>query len=115
MSPCSQAGNQLELLAAAGGSRMSSKIILMGQGRASSMAVAPYPALDRFYFSPLKLYEYLAMGKAVVASAIGQVCEVIDDGINGLLTRPGDAGDLAEKLERLYRDPELRQRSIADH
>ena len=73
------------------------------------VAVAPYPALDRFYFSPLKLYEYLAMGKAVVASAIGQVCEVIDDGINGLLTRPGDADDLAEKLERLYRDPELRQ------
>ena len=74
------------------------------------VTVAPYPALDNFYFSPLKLYEYLAVGKAIVASDIGQIREAIDNGVTGLLVRPGDPVDLAEKLEQLYRDPELRQR-----
>src|SRR5438132_8116723 len=35
--------------------------------RSMDVAVAPYPLLDDFYFSPLKLFEYLAVGKPVVA------------------------------------------------
>ena len=35
-------------------------------------AVAPYPNLGHFYFSPLKVYEYMAAGRAVVASRIGR-------------------------------------------
>lgn len=74
------------------------------------VAVAPYPALDHFYFSPLKVFEYLAAGCACVASRIGQIEEIIEDGRNGLLFPPGDATALAEALNRLRLEPELRQR-----
>ena len=73
-------------------------------------AVAPYPPLEDFYFSPLKLFEYLALGRPVVASAIGQITEVIEHGRNGLLVPPGDALALADALERLYLDLPLRKR-----
>ena len=36
------------------------------------VAVAPYPVLEHFYFSPLKLFEYMAAGRACIASRIGQ-------------------------------------------
>ena len=60
------------------------------------IAVAPYPSLPGFYFSPLKIFEYMAAGLAVVASCIGQNAKVIEHGKNGILTRPGDIGDLVE-------------------
>lgn len=65
------------------------------------VAVAPYPFLEDFYFSPLKLFEYMAIGKPVVGSRIGQVEEVIQDGTTGLLVKPGDPNDLVEKIESL--------------
>ena len=70
------------------------------------VATAPYPASENSYFSPLKLYEYLAVGRPVVASAIGQAGEVIRDGINGILTPPGDARALADALLALRADRE---------
>lgn len=69
------------------------------------VATAPYPPSENSYFSPLKLYEYLAVGRPVVASAIGQTADVIADGVNGLLTPPGDAAALAEALLALRADP----------
>ena len=74
------------------------------------VAVAPYPPLPHFYFSPLKIYEYMAAGLAVIASRSGQIPQLLEDGLSGLLYRPGDAGELAAALERLRRDPELRRR-----
>lgn len=71
------------------------------------VAVAPYPRLDQFYFSPLKVYEYMAAGLPVVASAIGQIPEVIDQEQNGLLYPPGDTRALASALLRLRNDPLL--------
>jgi glycosyltransferase involved in cell wall biosynthesis len=73
-------------------------------------AVAPYPQATGFYFSPLKVYEYLAAGRAVVASRVGQLETVIRHEVNGLLCPPGDAGALAAALERLRREPALRAR-----
>ena len=58
-------------------------------------AVAPYPQLDGFAFSPLKLFEYLAAGVPVVASDIGQVREVLEHGRLGALVPPGDDAALA--------------------
>ena len=69
------------------------------------LAVAPYPDLPHFYFSPLKLYEYLAAGVPVVASRVGQVAEVIDDGRTGVLCRPGDAVALARAIAGLRACP----------
>ena len=70
------------------------------------------PSTDgsEFFGSPTKLFEYLAMGKGIVASRLGQVGEVIIDGENGLLVEPGDADGLARAIERLAVDGELRSR-----
>jgi glycosyltransferase involved in cell wall biosynthesis len=44
-----------------------------------------------------------------VASAAGQIAEVIQDGHNGLLVRPGDVGELAQAIVTLLDDPAGRQ------
>jgi len=73
-------------------------------------AVAPYPARDDLYFSPLKVYEYMAMGLPVVASRLGQLEEALTDGVDALLCPPGDADAFAAALARPLRDPALRTR-----
>ncbi|MBD2567903.1 glycosyltransferase [Anabaena lutea] len=75
---------------------------------AMDVAVAPYPAQADFYFSPLKVYEYMAAGLPVVASKIGQLVDLIEPVVNGILCPPGDAIALAEALEKLWRSPQLR-------
>lgn len=74
------------------------------------VAIAPYPPLSAFYFSPLKVYEYMAAGRPVIASRIGQLANLIEDGVNGLLCPAGDPVALAAALDRLRREPELRAR-----
>jgi glycosyltransferase involved in cell wall biosynthesis len=74
------------------------------------VAVAPYPLATNSYFSPLKVYEYMAAGLAVIASEVGQLQELIDDGINGLLCPQENSCVLAEKLQYLKANPELRLR-----
>jgi glycosyltransferase involved in cell wall biosynthesis len=53
------------------------------------------------------LLEYMAAGRAVVATAVGAAPELIADGRHGLLVPPGDAAALAEAIARLLREPEL--------
>lgn len=74
------------------------------------IATAPYPRLDRFYFSPLKVYEYMAAGLPVVASRMGQLERVVEHGVNGLLVEPGDTSALAAALATLADHPGLRRR-----
>ncbi len=76
---------------------------------AMDVAVAPYPALEDFYYSPLKLYEYMAAGRAVVASKIGQVGETVTDGLTGLLYQPNDVEGLLRCLRRLRSNEEFKQ------
>lgn len=71
------------------------------------IAVAPYPPGDH-YFSPLKVYEYLAAGLPVVSSAIGTLPEVLQDGRAGLLVTPGDVTELSTALATLVTDPDRR-------
>lgn len=74
------------------------------------IAVAPYPEMESFYFSPLKLYEYMAAGKAIVASAVGQIEEVIEHEVTGLLSEPDSSESLLDALRSLVIDPGLRRR-----
>ena len=76
----------------------------------ADVAVAPYPDLDDFYFSPLKVVEYQAAGLPVVASRIGHITRQIEDGKTGLLVDPADEADLVRAIVRLHEDPELRRR-----
>lgn len=77
------------------------------------VATAPYPASDAHYFSPLKLYEYLAMGIPVVASDIGQTSELLAGSDAACLLPPGDSDALARALAGLAAVPE-RRRVMAD-
>lgn len=74
------------------------------------VGVAPYPEIDGFYFSPMKVYEYMAAGLPVVASEVGQLRQLIVDEVDGLLCPPGDSAALEEALLCLQRDPSLRLR-----
>ena len=48
---------------------------------------------------PRVVLEYMAMGKPIVATAVGGVGEVIEDGVSGLLIETGHVGDLVEKAK----------------
>jgi glycosyltransferase involved in cell wall biosynthesis len=77
---------------------------------AMDAGVAPYLQVPDFYFSPLKLYEYMAAGLAVVASDAGEIAGLVRHEQTGLLCPPGDAVALAGTLLRLARDPGARAR-----
>ena len=76
---------------------------------AMDVAVAPFRRMEQFYFSPLKLFEYMAAGRCVVASRLGQIEEVVTDGENGVLCDPDDVASLADAMLELRRDPDRRQ------
>jgi glycosyltransferase involved in cell wall biosynthesis len=78
---------------------------------AADVVAAPYPKLKHeMWFSPLKLYEYMAAGKAIVATRCGQIPDVIQDGSTGLLVEPGDTAGFAHALCQLIADSDLRRR-----
>jgi glycosyltransferase involved in cell wall biosynthesis len=54
--------------------------------------------------TPLKLFEYMAAGKAIVATALNRAAEVIQDGYNGLLVEAGDANGFAAAMLALLDD-----------
>jgi glycosyltransferase involved in cell wall biosynthesis len=76
--------------------------------RGMDVAVAPYPALKGFYFSPLKVTEYLAAGLPTVASRVGPLPELLDLGRAGVLVPPGDPVALAAAIRALRADPARR-------
>ena len=75
------------------------------------VGLAPYSKPEHaFYFSPLKLFEYMSCGIPVVAAALGQIAEIVRDGETGLLYPPGDVDALIGACDRLLAEPALRQR-----
>lgn len=81
---------------------------------ASHIGVAPFdlgahkPLALGFYWSPLKMFEYMAVGLPVVAPAVARIPALITHDREGLLYDPADADGLAAALERLV-DPARRQ------
>ena len=74
---------------------------------AMDIAVAPYIPSENFYYSPIKIFEYMAMGKPVGGGRIGQVEEVIADGETGVLFEPGNIAALQAALAQLANDSPL--------
>jgi glycosyltransferase involved in cell wall biosynthesis len=78
---------------------------------ACDVLVSPHLGFEdgtKFFGSPTKLFEYMAMGKPIIASDLEQIGKIIIDGVNGLKFNPGDANKLSELILKLYFEPELR-------
>lgn len=73
------------------------------------IAVAPYPHLDPFYFSPLKILEYMASGRAIVATRIGQIPDLVRHDRTALLVEPGDVEGWVKAVCSLAGDPGRRK------
>ena len=56
---------------------------------------------------PVSIQEAFQAGPVVIASRIGGIPEMVQDGINGLLVEAGDESGIADAIERLRRSPEL--------
>ena len=59
--------------------------------------------------SPVSLIEAMAAGRAVVATRVGGVPDLVDDGVTGVLVPSGDAASLAQAIAVLLADPERRR------
>ena len=80
---------------------------------AMDILAAPHvenPDGTRFFGSPTKLFEYMAMGRGIVASRLEQIGDVLEDGATALLVPPGDEAALSGALVRLVDDAALRRR-----
>ena len=73
----------------------------------------PYTAHYATATSPLKLFEYMASGRAIVASDLPGWSDVVCDGESALLVPPDDADALADAIQSLHDDPALRARLAA--
>jgi len=79
---------------------------------ACDILVAPHvPLVDNseFFGSPTKIFEYMAMGKGIVASRLGQIGEVLVDGETALLVEPGNVDALREAIGKLIGNGEMRR------
>jgi glycosyltransferase involved in cell wall biosynthesis len=75
---------------------------------AMDVALTPYRRVEVFYNSSMKLVEYMAMGRAIVAPRMGEIPDLIKDGENGLLYSPDDHDEMAQKILALLKSPALR-------
>lgn len=79
----------------------------------SLIEIAPFPRKPQLVtemVSPMKPLEAMAMQKAVAASSVAALAEMIRDGETGLIFEKGNPGALADVLQRLIEDPELREK-----
>lgn len=80
---------------------------------ACDILLSPHVPLEDgsdFFGSPTKLFEYMAMGKGIVASRLGQIADVLVDEETALLVEPGNVAALSRAILRFADSPELRAR-----
>ena len=75
----------------------------------STMLVLPNPAsaISTHFTSPLKLFEYMASGRPIIASDLPAIREVLRDGENALLVEAGNAEAIARAIRTLAGDSQL--------
>lgn len=79
---------------------------------ACDVLVSPHVPLEggaEFFGSPTKLFEYMAMGKAIVASRLGQIGEVLKHEETALLVSPGNSQELSAAIIRFAESRSLRE------
>lgn len=85
---------------------------------ASDVLVMPYTSgmtikggtMAQDFTSPIKLFEYMASKRPIVATALPSVSEMLRDGVNALLVRPDSADELYAGIERVLGDKALAER-----
>jgi glycosyltransferase involved in cell wall biosynthesis len=72
----------------------------------ANVLVLPNPAttISTHFTSPLKLFEYMAAGRPIVASDLPAIREILRDGEHAILVPAGDAGAMASAITRLLAD-----------
>ncbi len=105
-------------------SGVSDRVIFTGQVSYSDISkyagkcdvfVAPFPENKHynFYMSPLKIFEYMASKRPIIATDLPSLREILTDGENSLLVPPNDVRALAEAIVKLKENPEISNK-IAD-
>jgi len=79
--------------------------------KASDILLMPHPKniFYSYYVSPLKMFEYMASKRPIVGSKLPAVEEILTDGKNALLGRPGDPGSIAKLIRTLLLNHSLRE------
>jgi glycosyltransferase involved in cell wall biosynthesis len=93
--------------------RLEKIVTLVGQRKDVPQILSAVDILlmpSRWEGLPIALLEGMSLGKAVLATAVGGIPEVIQDGINGLLAESGNEENLELKLRKLISDETLRKR-----
>jgi glycosyltransferase involved in cell wall biosynthesis len=101
----------------AGERGLSDRVTITGRVRHQDMPlylaaidVAVAAADQTGFASPMKVVEYMAMGRPVVAPRLQNLRDLLEDDRTALFFTPGDAGDLARAIKALQRAPQLRER-----
>ena len=72
-------------------------------------ATVPNPDGSEFFGSPTKLFEYMAMGKAIICSNMAQMSEILEHGKTAYMVEPGNIDELATAMKELVDNGELRK------
>jgi len=76
----------------------------------SDICLCPYPdKIDIAQTYPVKLFDYMVIGKPIVASSLPGIKKIITDGYNGVLFSPGDYQEMARHIIALYHSPKTRK------
>jgi len=59
--------------------------------------------------NPIKIYEYMSMALPTIVSAVGEISNIIENGYDGFLVKPGDVNDLEGKLEYVIQNADSAQ------
>ncbi len=110
-----EGGNRRELEARAGRVPENLEVVFPGfvphnrlPGYIASMDIAVMPHSND-YGSPMKVFEYMAMERPVIAPGLGPLRDVVDHGREGFLFTPGNREELSALLLRLIKDPLARR------